>query len=46
MTEQIELQGVPFTRLGETMNPSEGVCQYPTVKLHATTFNDTEYIQK
>lgn len=46
MIEQMELQGVPFTRLAETINPSEGMCQYPTRKPHATTFNDVEYIQR
>lgn len=37
---------MPFTRLGETINLSEGMCQVPTTKLHATTFSGAEYIQK
>lgn len=37
---------VPFTRLSETINLSEGVCQVPTTKLHATIFSGADYIQK
>lgn len=39
-----KLQGVPFTRLNETINLSEGMCQFPTKTLHAT-FSGAEYIQ-
>lgn len=47
MIEHIETtRCVPFTRLSETINLSEGVCQVPTTKLHATTFSGAEYIQK
>lgn len=46
MIEQIETTScVPFTRLSETINSSEGMCQFPTTKLHATTFSGAEYIQ-
>lgn len=40
-----KLQGVPFTRWNETINSSEGMCQFPTMRLHATTFNGAKYIQ-
>lgn len=47
MIEHIETtKCVPFTRLTETINLSEGVCQVPTTKLHAATFSGAEYIQK
>lgn len=39
-----KLQGVPFTKRSETINSSEGMCQFPTMRLHAT-FNGAEYIQ-
>lgn len=42
---KLKLQAVTFTRLSETINSSEGMCPFPTIKLHATTFSGAKYIQ-
>ena len=42
----LNLHGVPFTRLSETTDLLESMCQSPTTKPHATTFSGAEYIQK
>lgn len=36
---------MPFTRLSETIKSSEDMCQFPTMKLHATTCSEAECIQ-
>ena len=45
MDEQIDTTSCALYKTEWNKDSSEGMCQFPTTKLHATTFNGAEYIQ-